>query len=267
MTAVVKPELIWIAGPCMLESEALVYEVSTEVAELATRYPTIDFIFKGSFDKANRTSLTSERGPGIKQGLAWLAEVKARTGLKVTTDVHLPSEVAEVAEVCDILQIPAFLSRQTDLLVAAAATGRIVNVKKGQFLAPDDMKHAVKKCRESGAGGIWLTERGFTFGYHNLVVDMRSFPIMARTGCPTILDATHSVQLPGGGDGHSGGEREFVRTLARSAIAAGADGLFTEIHPDPDNALSDAACQLPLSSFAEFVEDCLRLRRAVGPLS
>lgn len=263
MTASIEGKLLWIAGPCMLESEKVVFETAEVVAGLAQEFPEIEFIFKGSFDKANRTSLGSARGPGLEKGLAWLAEVKQQTGLALTTDVHSPEEAVPVGKVCDILQIPAFLSRQTDLLVACSATGRTVNVKKGQFLAPDDMKYAVKKCRESGAGGVWLTERGFSFGYHNLVVDMRSFPIMAQTGCPVILDATHSVQLPGGGEGHSGGQREFVKTLARSALAAGANGLFTEIHPDPGNALSDAACQIPTSEIRRFVEDCLRLWKAL----
>ena len=252
-----------IAGPCMLENKELVFEVAETVADIAKRYADkLTVVFKGSFDKANRTSLRSPRGLGIAEGLKLLAEVKERISLPVITDVHETSQCAEIGKVCDAIQIPAFLSRQTDLLVAAAQTGRAVNVKKGQFLSPYDMKFAVDKLRESGASEIWQTERGTTFGYGNLVVDMRSFSIMAENNEPVIMDATHSTQLPGGNNGSSGGERRFVATLAKAAVAAGADGLFIETHPCPEKALSDAATQLPLSQLEKLIKTCLAIKEA-----
>jgi 2-dehydro-3-deoxyphosphooctonate aldolase (KDO 8-P synthase) len=241
-----------LAGPCALESRELALDTARELAAL-TRELDIPLVFKSSFDKANRTSLTSFRGPGLERGLAWLADVKASTGLPVVTDIHLPEQAAPVAEVADVIQIPAFLCRQTDLLVAAAATGRIVNVKKGQFLAPWDMKSVLGKLRDSGNGHVWLTERGASFGYNNLVVDMRSIPEMQSLGAPVIMDATHSVQLPGGQGECSGGQREYVPVLARAAVAAGADGVFMEVHPDPDKARCDGPNSWPLSQTRELL--------------
>ncbi len=255
--------MLLIAGPCMLESRELSLEVAEKVHAIAKRHSgSLTVVFKGSFDKANRTSPDSPRGLGIKEGLKILAEVKKTFGLPVLTDVHETSQCAEIGEVCDVIQIPAFLSRQTDLLVAAAKTGRCVNVKKGQFLSPHDMKFAVAKLRGAGASEIWQTERGTTFGYGNLVVDMRSFPIMAENNEPVIMDATHSTQLPGGNNGSSGGERKFVPILAKAAIAAGADGLFIETHPAPEKALSDAATQLPLAELENLVKTCLSIKAA-----
>lgn len=255
--------MLLIAGPCMLESRELSLEVAEKVHAIAKRHSgSLTVVFKGSFDKANRTSPDSPRGLGIKEGLKILAEVKKTFGLPVLTDVHETSQCAEIGEVCDVIQIPAFLSRQTDLLVAAAKTGRCVNVKKGQFLSPHDMKFAVAKLRGAGASEIWQTERGTTFGYGNLVVDMRSFPIMAENNEPVIMDATHSTQLPGGNNGSSGGERKFVPILAKAAIAAGSDGLFIETHPAPEKALSDAATQLPLAELENLVKTCLSIKAA-----
>ena len=234
-----------IAGPCALETRDLALSTADHLAGVAARLG-LTLIFKSSFDKANRTSLSSFRGPGMEEGLRWLADVKDATGLPVVTDIHSPAQAAPVAEVADVLQIPAFLCRQTDLLVAAAETGRVVNVKKGQFLAPWDMENVVGKLRGAGNERIWLTERGASFGYNNLVVDFRSFPIMGGFGVPVVFDATHSVQLPGGQGGSSGGQREFVPTLARAAVAAGASGVFMETHPDPDRALCDGPNSLPL---------------------
>ncbi|MGE4506382.1 MAG: 3-deoxy-8-phosphooctulonate synthase [Desulfovibrionaceae bacterium] len=234
-----------IAGPCVLESEDLAVAVATELAAVSSRLG-VPLVFKSSFDKANRTSIASYRGPGMERGLSWLARAKVESGLPVVTDIHLPEQAAPVAEVADVLQIPAFLCRQTDLLVAAARTGRIVNIKKGQFLAPWDMKNAVGKVREAGGERIWLTERGASFGYNNLVVDMRSIPEMAAFGVPVVMDATHSVQLPGGKGECSGGQRQYVPVLARAAVAAGARGVFLEVHPDPDKALCDGPNSWPL---------------------
>ncbi len=234
-----------LAGPCVLESEDVALTVAHELAEISARLD-IPVVFKSSFDKANRTSITSYRGPGQQQGLSWLARVKNETGLPIVTDIHLPQQAAAVAEVADVIQIPAFLCRQTDLLLAAAKTGKIVNIKKGQFLAPWDMKNVVGKVREAGNELIWLTERGSTFGYNNLVVDMRSIAEMQSLGVPVIMDATHSVQLPGGQGSCSGGQREYVPLLARAAVAAGANGVFMEVHPDPDQALCDGPNSWPL---------------------
>lgn len=233
-----------VAGPCVLESEELALEVALHLQEV-TRKLGISYVFKASFDKANRTSLSSFRGPGIVEGLDILARIKEH-GIAVVSDIHTADQAAMAAEVLDIIQIPAFLCRQTDLLVAAAKTNKPVAVKKGQFLAPWDMEHAVRKIKESGNDKVILMERGATFGYNNFVVDMRSFPIMRDLGCPVIFDATHSVQLPGGAGGSSSGQRQFVAPLARAAVAAGIDGLFLEVHPDPDKALCDGPNSLAL---------------------
>jgi len=238
-------DLVIIAGPCVIEDERATLEIAHALKGYA-RELGVPLIFKASFDKANRTSLTSYRGPGLTEGLAILARVKAEAGLPVTSDVHEVSQVGPAARVLDVLQIPAFLCRQTDLLVAAARTGKVLNLKKGQFLAPWDMKPAVEKARVAGNDKIILTERGASFGYNNLVVDFRSLPIMRGLGCPVILDVTHSVQLPGGQGTCSGGQREFIAPLARAAVAAGVDGLFMEVHPDPEKALCDGPNSLPL---------------------
>jgi 2-dehydro-3-deoxyphosphooctonate aldolase (KDO 8-P synthase) len=254
--------LLLIAGPCSLEGEGVCRAVSAELVALSRAHRELNVVFKGSFDKANRTSVAGPRGTGMEAGLGLLALVRKASGLPVLTDVHERGQCAPVAEVCDVLQIPAFLSRQTDLLLAAAATGRAVNVKKGQFLSPQDMEHVTAKLRSGGAREIWQTERGTTFGYQNLVVDMRSFAIMRANGCPTVFDATHSVQLPGAAGGKSGGQREFAGPLARAALAAGADGLFIETHPDPESALSDGPNMIPLRELGGFVEGCLAIWRA-----
>lgn len=247
-----------LAGPCAIESRETALATADVLAGLAAKLD-IPIVYKSSFDKANRTSLTSFRGPGLERGLEILAEVKRTTGLPVVTDIHHPEQAAPVAEVADVLQIPAFLCRQTDLLVAAAETGRVVNVKKGQFLAPWDMKNVVEKLRAAGGERIWLTERGSTYGYNNLVVDMRSIPQMRAFGVPVIMDATHSVQLPGGLGGASGGQREYVPVLASAAVAAGADGVFMEVHPDPDKALCDGPNSLPLADVERLLRRLLSL--------
>lgn len=241
-----------IAGPCQLESRDHALEVAFALKEIAERRG-FGLVFKTSFDKANRTSLSSERGIGLKEALPIFAEIRARTGLPVLTDVHEREQCAPVAEVVDVLQIPAFLCRQTDLLVAAAETGRAVNVKKGQFLAPWDMKNVVAKLTGAGNARVLTTERGVSFGYNTLVSDMRALPIMAEIGAPVIFDATHSVQQPGGRGGTSGGERRFVETLARAAVAVGVAGVFIETHPDPDHAPSDGPNMVPLKDFERLV--------------
>jgi len=255
--------LLVICGPCSLESWGTCAPVAEELARLRDRFAELNLVFKGSFDKANRTSLAGDRGPGMEEGLALLQRVREVYGFPLLTDFHLPGQAAEVARVVDVLQIPAFLCRQTDLLVAAAETGKVVNVKKGQFLSPEEMRFVVDKLEGAGAAEIWQTERGSFFGYQNLVVDMRSFPLMRAHGHPTIMDATHSVQLPGAAGGKSGGRREFVPVLAKAALAAGADGLFLESHPDPERAISDAQSQVPLGELAGVIESCLRVWRAV----
>ena len=229
---------ILIAGPCVIENEAIVLETATGIAKIAQELH-IPYIFKASYDKANRTSISSFRGLGLSTGLKILKKVKEEVGVPILTDIHEVQDVNQVAEVADILQIPAFLCRQTDLLCAAAKSGRVVNVKKGQFLSPWDMSNVVKKLEKAGTKKIWLTERGSSFGYQNLVVDMRSLPVMRALGYPVIFDATHSVQLPGGGGTRSSGQREFVAPLARAAAAVGCDGFFMEVHPQPEEALSD----------------------------
>ncbi|MDZ7758988.1 MAG: 3-deoxy-8-phosphooctulonate synthase [Desulfovermiculus sp.] len=237
--------LFFIAGPCVLESLDLGMKVAAELAGLSHKLG-VSVVFKSSFDKANRSSRDSFRGPGLETGIAWLEKIKLDSGLPVTTDIHLPSQAEPVAQVVDVLQIPAFLSRQTDLLVAAARTGRVVNVKKGQFLAPWDMAGPVDKIRSTGNRSVWLTERGTSFGYNNLVVDYRSLAEMGKLDVPVIFDATHSVQLPGGQGTCSGGNREFVPLLARAAVAAGCNGVFLEVHPDPERALCDGPNSWPL---------------------
>jgi len=238
----------FVAGPCVIESESHARAVALQLASWS-RTLGLPLVFKASYDKANRTSLSSFRGPGPEEGLRILSEVARATGLPVLTDIHEAWQAEEAAAVVDVLQIPAFLCRQTDLLVAAARTGKVVNVKKGQFLSPYDMAHAVEKLTSSGCDRILLTERGATFGYNNLVVDMRSIPILRSFGFPVIFDATHSVQLPGGGGGKSSGQREFAPVLARAAAAAGADGFFFEVHEAPERALSDGPNALPLDRF------------------
>ncbi|SMP06702.1 2-dehydro-3-deoxyphosphooctonate aldolase (KDO 8-P synthase) [Desulfurobacterium pacificum] len=251
--------MIVIAGPCVIEDRDILFEIASEVKSLKDAFPEHRWVFKASFDKANRSSIDSYRGPGIDKGLAMLSEVKSKFGLEVTTDIHESWQAKPVAEVVDVIQIPAFLCRQTDLLVAAARTGKTVNVKKGQFMAPWDMGNVVNKLEKSNASEIWLTERGTTFGYNNLVVDFRSIPIMKKTGAKVIFDATHSVQKPGGLGKVSGGDREFVPYLARAAVAVGVDGLFFEIHPQPEKALSDGANMLKIEDFKDLIERLTKL--------
>jgi 2-dehydro-3-deoxyphosphooctonate aldolase (KDO 8-P synthase) len=256
-------KLLLIAGPCSLESERVCRAVAEALVELRTKQPELNLVFKGSFDKANRTSVSGPRGTGLEGGLELLALVKREYGFPVLTDVHEIAQVSAVAAVCDVIQIPAFLCRQTDLLLAAAATGRVVNVKKGQFLSPQEMVHVTGKLREGEAREIWQTERGTTFGYQNLVVDMRSFAIMRGNGYPTVFDATHAVQLPGAGGGKSSGQREFVPPLARAALAAGADGLFIETHPNPAEAISDGPNMIALADLPALLKSCVGIWRAV----
>jgi 2-dehydro-3-deoxyphosphooctonate aldolase (KDO 8-P synthase) len=257
------PGLAVVAGPCVLESEEMVLAVARRLAALARRL-SLGLVFKSSFDKANRTSIGSYRGPGLPAGLALLARVREETGLPLLTDVHEPWQCEPAARVCDVLQIPAFLCRQTDLVVAAAAPGRALNVKKGQIAAPDDMARVAEKAWSVGNRRVVVTERGASFGYHNLVVDMRSFAWLHRLGLPVIYDATHSLQLPGGGE-TTGGAREFAEPLARAAVAAGADGVFLEVHPDPSQARSDASTQLDPDRLEALVESLLAVRRVVPP--
>ena len=265
--------LLWILGPCVIESHELTLRIADTLAELAARMH-LPVVFKASFDKANRSSGKSFRGPGLRDGMKTLAAVKQRTGLPVTTDVHETQQAAAVAEVCDLLQIPAFLARQTDLIEAAGRTGAAVNVKKGQFMAPWDMRHVVSKMGEVGNARLLLTERGATFGYNNLVSDMRSIPLMQDLGCPVIFDATHSVQMPGGGGGKdtndkggplssSGGDRRMIPYLARAAVAAGCDGVFLETHPEPHKALSDGPNMIALENLPALIDSCLRIRQAL----
>lgn len=255
--------LVFIAGPCVLESRQLALEVAGALEELARQFQ-IPLIFKSSFDKANRSSIASFRGPGLETGLAWLEEVKRATGLPVLTDVHEPWQAAEAARIVDVLQVPAFLCRQTDLVLACGRTGKAVNVKKGQFMAPDDMNNVVAKVLSTGNQAVTLTERGSCFGYHNLVVDLRSLAIMRRFA-PVIFDVTHSLQLPGGLGHATAGDKQFFLHLARGAVACGVDGLFAEVHPDPPKALSDPTTQLSLAEFRELVEQALTVRAALEP--
>ena len=256
-------KLLLLAGPCSLESLDTCRPVADALAALQQQHPQLNILFKGSFDKANRTSISSDRGTGLDAGLEIFQTIKAEYGFKTITDIHTPEQCATVGAVVDAMQIPAFLCRQTDLLVAAAKTDCAINVKKGQFLSPQEMTFVTNKLKEAGANEIWQTERGTTFGYQNLVVDMRSFNIMSENGYPTIMDATHSVQLPGAAGGISGGQREFVPALARAALAAGANGVFLETHPNPEKAISDAASQVPLNELPALIESLLRVWQAV----
>lgn len=254
-----------IAGPCVIESTEHVVGVALALQEEARTWG-VPLLFKASFDKANRSSLVSYRGPGLRQGLAALAAVKAATGLPILTDVHEPAQAEAVAEVVDVLQVPAFLCRQTDLLLACGRTGRAVNIKKGQFMAPHDMANAVAKVRSTGNDDVTLTERGVCFGYNNLVVDMRALPMMRRLA-PVVFDVTHSLQLPGGLGHATGGAREYHLHLARAAVAAGVDALFVEVHPDPPHALSDAATQLSLAEFRTLLRHVVVIRAAFDSLA
>ncbi|MDR0764387.1 MAG: 3-deoxy-8-phosphooctulonate synthase [Synergistaceae bacterium] len=247
-------KLVIAAGPCVLESLELGMRVASELSVLCERFG-LGYIFKASFDKANRTSIRSGRGPGLETGLEWLAEIKRATGAPILTDIHEPHQAEVAARVADMLQIPAFLCRQTDLLAAASRTGRPLNVKKAQFLAPGDMASVLQKCRESGASGVVLCERGSSFGYHELVVDFRSLVIMRRLGVPVMFDATHSVQSPGGMGGASGGDRRFALPLARAALGIGVDALFIEVHPSPDEAMSDGPNTIPLDYMSHVLDE------------
>jgi len=254
-------QLFLIAGPCVIEDEKLCLEVAASLKAVC-KANGIFYVFKASFDKANRTSAKSFRGPGLEDGLKILARVRAEFEVPLLTDVHNEVQARAAAQVVDVLQIPAFLCRQTDLIEAAVGTGKIVNLKKGQFLSPAEMGHVAEKAKRTGAKRLLLTERGTTFGYNNLVADMRSIPIMKRFGCPVVFDATHSVQLPGGGGDKSGGQREFAPVLARAALAAGANGLFIETHPRPDKALSDGPNMIPLKEMAALLKNLLRFFEA-----
>jgi 2-dehydro-3-deoxyphosphooctonate aldolase (KDO 8-P synthase) len=255
-----------IGGPCAIESEALCLRVAASLKKTCQKLG-INYIFKASYDKANRTSNQSFRGLGLEAGLEILARVRAKVGVPILTDVHTEAQVAAAAEVADVLQIPAFLCRQTDLIIAAVKTGRIVNIKKGQFLSPLEMGQVVKKAESSGGKKIAVTERGTTFGYNNLVSDMRSIPTMRRFGYPVIFDATHSVQLPGGGGDKSSGQREFAPVLARCAVAAGATGVFIETHPYPEQALSDGPNMIPLAEMPKLLASLVKVHAAVASKS
>jgi 2-dehydro-3-deoxyphosphooctonate aldolase (KDO 8-P synthase) len=255
--------LLLIAGPCVIESEAHAVGLALAIRDIAGR-AGVPYVFKASFDKANRTSGRSFRGPGLEEGLRVLAEVRRRAGVPVLTDIHEPGQAAPAAEVADVLQIPAFLIRQTDLVTAAAATGRVVNLKKGQFLAPGDMRHAIEKVTAAGNPNVIVTERGSTFGYNNLVVDMRAFPIMRRFGHPVVYDVTHSLQLPGAGDGVTAGQAEFIEPMASAGVAAGVDGVFMEVHEEPARALSDAQNALRLDLLEPLLHRLVRIHAIVN---
>jgi 2-dehydro-3-deoxyphosphooctonate aldolase (KDO 8-P synthase) len=257
-------ELVLIAGPCVIESADHALGLARALAAIARR-AGVPYVFKASFDKANRTSVASFRGPGLEEGLAVLDRVRRTVGVPVLTDIHAADQAGRVAEVADVLQIPAFLSRQTDLITAAAATGRVVNIKKGQFLAPLDVRHAIAKVRATGNERVFITERGFTFGYNNLVVDMRAFPIMRALGQPVVFDVTHSLQLPGGGDGVTAGEAQYIEPLAAAGVGAGIDGLFLEVHEDPSKAKSDAQNALALDLLEPLLEKLVRIHSVVNP--
>ncbi|MDD5758920.1 MAG: 3-deoxy-8-phosphooctulonate synthase [Desulfobulbaceae bacterium] len=252
-----------IAGPCVLETEEMALLIAKTLAEVCARLE-ISYIFKASFDKANRTSLQAYRGPGLENGLKIFKKIKA-LGIPVVSDVHDVSQVDKVSPTLDLIQIPAFLCRQTDLLVAAARTGKAISLKKGQFMSPWDMEYAVNKIKESGNRNLLLMERGSSFGYNNLVVDMRSLPVMRNLGCPVVYDATHSVQLPGGAGGSSGGQRQFIPALARAAVACGIDGIFMEVHPDPDKALCDGPNSIPLGQVEPLLKQLVAIHRVVQP--
>jgi 2-dehydro-3-deoxyphosphooctonate aldolase (KDO 8-P synthase) len=251
-----------VLGPCVIESEGHAIEIGVAIADIARR-AGVPVVFKASFDKANRTSISSYRGPGLEDGLRILGKVKQRTGLPILTDIHEASQAAPVAEIADILQIPAFLSRQTDLIVAAARTGRTVNIKKGQFLAPNDMKHAIAKITDSGNTKVIVTERGASFGYNNLVVDPRSFPMLRALGYPVVFDVTHSLQLPGAGDGVTAGLAEYIEPMAQAGVAAGVDGMFMEVHEEPSRAKSDAANALKLDRLEPLLRRLVALDKIV----
>ena len=251
-----------IAGPCVIESEKVCFKIAGALRRTCAKRG-VNYVFKASYDKANRTSGRSFRGPGLEKGLETLARVRAEFGVPVLTDVHTETEAAIAGEVVDVLQIPAFLCRQTDLIEAAVLTGKIVNLKKGQFLSPAEMGQVVRKAVEAGGKKLLVTERGTTFGYNNLVADMRAVPILRRSGFPVIFDATHSVQLPGGGGDKSGGQREFAPVLARCAVAAGASGVFIETHPDPERALSDGPTMVPLAEMPALLATLLKVRAAI----
>jgi 2-dehydro-3-deoxyphosphooctonate aldolase (KDO 8-P synthase) len=251
-------KLVVIAGPCVIEGEELCFRIAEYLSDLCKKLGVI-YLFKASFDKANRTSLKSFRGPGLETGLNILKKVRDKFNIPILTDIHEPAQAEPVSQVVDVIQIPAFLCRQTDLIIAAARTGKIVNIKKGQFLSPLEIGQAIQKAESVGNKKILLTERGTTFGYNNLVVDMRVFPIMKRFGYPLIFDATHSVQLPGGGGDRSSGQREFAPVLAKAAIAAGADGVFFETHPEPDKALSDGPNMIPLNQMPDILQFLAKL--------
>ncbi len=250
--------LLLIAGPCVIESEAHATDIALAVRDIARR-TGVQYVFKASYDKANRTSLGSFRGPGLDEGIRILSRVHATAGVPILTDIHEAAHAAPVAEVADVLQIPAFLSRQTDLLVAAARTGRVVNIKKGQFLAPADMRHAIAKVVEAGNPRVLVTERGFSFGYNNLVVDMRAFPILRSLGYPVVYDVTHSLQLPGGGDGVTAGQAQFIEPMASAGVAAGVDGVFMEVHERPEKARSDAQNALRLDLLEPLLTRLVRI--------
>ena len=250
--------LVFIVGPCVIESASHAMEMALAIREIAAR-TRLGVVFKASYDKANRTSRHSFRGPGLDEGLRVLADIKVKTGLPILTDIHEPAHAAVAAQVVDVLQIPAFLSRQTDLLVAAARTGKAVNVKKGQFLAPRDIKHVVDKITAEGNPSVLVTERGVSFGYNNLVVDMRAFPILRSLGYPVVYDVTHSLQLPGGGDGVTAGQAEFIEPMARAGVAAGVDGVFMEVHQDPPKAKSDAQNALKLDLLPALLDQLVHI--------
>lgn len=256
-------KFIFIAGPCVVESEELTAEIAGGLKEITDKYP-VEFIFKASFDKANRTSIDSYRGPGLREGMRILEKIKTGSGLKILSDVHTPDQVDMVRDILDVIQIPAFLCRQTDLLVAAARSNLPVNLKKAQFMSPEDMKYAADKISSSGNNNIMLTERGTCFGYNNLVVDFRSILIMKKFGYPVIFDATHSLQKPSAAGGISGGEREFVSPFSLAAVACGCDGIFLEVHPRPEEALSDKHTSFPLGKVEQLLERVLAVRLAAG---
>jgi 2-dehydro-3-deoxyphosphooctonate aldolase (KDO 8-P synthase) len=250
--------LVLIAGPCVIESQSHAIDTALAVRDIAER-AGVQYVYKVSYDKANRTSGGAFRGPGLQEGMRILAHVRAAAGVPILTDIHEPSHAARAAEVADILQIPAFLSRQTDLLVAAARTGRVVNIKKGQFLAPADMRHAIDKVVAAGNARVIVTERGFTFGYNNLVVDMRAFPVLRELGHPVVYDVTHSLQLPGAGDGVTTGQAQFIQPMASAGVAAGVDGVFLEVHERPDAAKSDAQNALRLDRLEPLLQRLVRI--------
>lgn len=254
-------KFMYIAGPCVIESEGKTLDIARQLVEITSEFD-VDFVFKASFDKANRTSVDSYRGPGLEEGLRILAAVKEETGVPILSDVHDVGQIEAAAQVLDIIQIPAFLCRQTDMLVAAGKTKKTINLKKGQFVSPEDMQYAIKKVESTGNTNIIVTERGATFGYNNLVVDFRSFSILSSFGYPVVFDATHSVQIPSIG-GVSAGNREYVTPLARAAAAYGIDGLFTEVHPDPDNALCDGPNSLDLGQVKDLLRQVASVRAAL----